>query len=272
MNDLHTAMADAGLIPHSPIAQQPDGRMARFRVEGDKAGSKNGWLIRYSHPTELAVFGSWKTGVQHTWRPKSSTVTSPADRAEIQRQLAELRRLREVEQQQVHAAARDKAARLWARAHPADSSHPYLIKKRIKPFGLRRLRDMLVIPARDTNGTLHTIQFIQPDGSKRFLTGGRISGCYFSIGRPEGSILICEGVATAATLFEATGRAVAACFSAGNMVQVAQALRAKFPNLRFVLCGDNDVATPGNPGRTAAEKAARAVGGVVALPCFGYAA
>ena len=79
MNDLHTAMADAGLIPHSPIAQQPDGRMARFRVEGDKAGSKNGWLIRYSHPTELAVFGSWKTGVQHTWRPKSSTVTSPSN-------------------------------------------------------------------------------------------------------------------------------------------------------------------------------------------------
>ena len=127
----------------------------------------------------------------------------------------------------MHAAARDKAARLWARAHPADSSHPYLIKKRIKPFGLRRLRDMLVIPARDTNGTLHTIQFIQPDGSKRFLTGGRISGCYFSIGRPEGSILICEGVATAATLFEATGRAVAACGAAvGVGIQIVVAFIA----------------------------------------------
>ena len=127
---------------------------------------------------------------------------------------------------------------------------------------------MLLVPARDLQGVLHTLQFISADGSKRFLTGGRIAGCYFAIGNPIGSLLICEGMATAATLYEATGRAVAASFSCGNMEPVARALRSKFPQLVMVLAADDDFKTPGNPGLTHATQAARAVGGFVAVPRF----
>ncbi|MBA4256933.1 MAG: hypothetical protein C0445_13770, partial [Polaromonas sp.] len=176
-------------------------------------------------------------------------------------------RVREAELQQVQAAARTKAAKLWERARPADNSHPYLVRKRVNAYGIRRLRDMLLVPARDVNGVLQTIQFISLDGSKRFLTGGRIGGCYCAIGRPVDSLLVAEGYATGATLFAATGRAVAVCFSAGNMQAVARELRLKFPGLRMVMCADNDL-TPGNPGVTAATKAAQAVGGVVAVPRF----
>ena len=268
MTNMFDAMVERGLEPHAPLILDTDGNLVRFRVRGDKAGSKNGWAVQYTHPIRSGAFGSWKTGEQHTWREASTTATTPAQRAEIQRQLAAMRQAREAELQQVQAAARNKAAKLWERARPADNSHPYLVRKRVNAYGIRRLRDMLLIPARDVNGVLQTIQFISADGSKRFLTGGRISGGYCAIGKPIDSLLVAEGYATAASLFAATGRAVAVCFSAGNMLAVARELRLKFPGLRLILCADDDFATPGNPGVTAATKAAKAVGGVVALPNF----
>lgn len=267
MSSVFDAMMAVGLEPHSPLPIDESGKLVRFRVRGDKAGSKNGWVVQHTHPVRMAVFGSWKTGEQHTWREASTTPTTPAHRAEIQRQLAEVRRVREAELQQVQADARAKATKLWERARPADNSHPYLLRKRVGAYGIRRLRDMLLVPARDASGTLHTIQFISADGTKRFLTGGRIAGCYCAIGKPVDSLLVAEGLATGSTLFAATGRAVAVCFSAGNMLAVARELRLKFPGLRLVLCADNDP-TPGNPGVTAATKAAQAVGGVVAVPNF----
>ena len=49
---------------------------------------------------------------------------------------------------------------------------------------------------------------------------------------------------------------------------VARALRGKFPELRLVICADDDRETPGNPGVTHAKAAARAVGGFLAVPKF----
>ena len=179
-----------------------------------------------------------------------------------------MRQAQATERQTVQAAAQAKAQRMWRMARPATHAHPYLTKKRVNSYGLRQLREMLLVPARDHAGVLHTLQFILPDGSKRFLTGGRISGCYCSIGRVGDTMLLCEGFATGATLHQATGHATAACFSAGNMLAVAKVLRGKFPQLRLVLCADNDAHTPGNPGLTKARQAALAVGGLLAFPRF----
>jgi len=44
--------------------------------------------------------------------------------------------------------------------------------------------------------------------------------------------------------------------------------QAKFPELRLVICADDDRETPGNPGVTHATAAARAVGGFLAVPKF----
>jgi putative DNA primase/helicase len=46
---------------------------------------------------------------------------------------------------------------------------------------------------RDTAGSLHSLQTITPDGEKRFLAGGQVTGCYHAIGKPVGQIIICEG-------------------------------------------------------------------------------
>lgn len=262
------AMQMAGLAPAKALDLVPDGKLRRYRVEGDKSGSTNGWYVLHSHPILAGAFGSWKTGESHNWHEVRAKPPTREEQAALRRHLQAAQAARVVEQGRVHAEAQAKAARLWRQARPATNAHPYLQRKRIGAIGIRQLRDMLLIPARDANGALHTLQFIGPDGSKRFLSGGRIAGCYYSMGRPVDCLLLCEGYATAATVFQATGVATAAVFNCGNLMAVARALRSKFPRLRIVVCADNDAATPGNPGLTKATEAARAVGGFVAVPRF----
>jgi putative DNA primase/helicase len=270
-NEFLAAIAAAGLEPVKQI-DLPEGRIVRFRVQGDKAGSRNGWAILHRSPVPAGAFGSWKTGEQHSWRSGTNEALTPAEQEELRRKLAAVQQARAEEQEKVRAEAAGKAARLWQQAAPAFDSHPYLKAKGVRAFALRVLRDQLLIPARDAAGRLHTLQFIGPDGSKRFLSGGRVAGCYYAIGRPRDVLLLAEGYATAATLHQATGLAVAVCFNCGNLLEVSRALRAKFPWVRFVICADNDAGTAGNPGLAAAQRAARAVGGLVAFPKFGGAA
>ena len=260
------AMRAAGLAPVKPIEPGTDGKLMRYRVEGDKAGSRNGWFVQYRHPVMTGSFGSWKTGESHTWREQDTRPLKPAERTAQINQINAMRQARAAELASVQWQAGARAAKLWATARPANDSHTYLQRKHVQAIGIRQLRDMLVIPARDAEGKLHTLQFISADGSKRFLSGGRIAGCYFAIGKPFDSLLVAEGYSTGATLHQATGAAVAICFSCGNLLPVARALRSKFPRLRLVICADNDSATPGNPGVTHAKAAARAVGGFLAVP------
>nr|MBL8457117.1 toprim domain-containing protein [Zoogloeaceae bacterium] len=262
------ALVAAGLEPIKPL-RLDEGRLERFRVAGDKAGSRNGWAVFHSLPAPFGAFGSWRTGESQAWRGTTNEQLTAAQRVEQGRQLAALRQARAEDAARTHAAAAARAAKLWHGARPATDDHPYLRRKAVHSYGLRALRDQLMVPARDADGQLHTLQFIGPDGAKRFLTGGRIRGGYYAIGRPDDALLLAEGYATAATLHQATGHAVAVCFNCGNLVAVARALRAKFPRLRLVVCADDDTGTPGNPGLTAAREAARAIGGVVAVPNFG---
>ncbi|MDD2801875.1 MAG: hypothetical protein PHE96_10485, partial [Methylococcales bacterium] len=61
---------------------------------------------------------------------------------------------------------------------------------------------------------------------KRFLSGGQKKGCYFCLGYRTDKILICEGFATAASLFESTGLLTVVAFDAGNLKEVAINIRA----------------------------------------------
>lgn len=245
-----------------------DGVLHRYQVEGDKAGSKNGWYVLHADAEPFGAFGSWKTGQSETWYPLSADIMTEAQRKALSARIAAAKLARDAEQAAVYATARRRAQGLWEKAKPADGEHAYLVKKSVPAYGLKLLRQQLVIPLRDVEGTLHSLQFIGEDGRKTFLTGGRKRGCYHAIGRPEAALCICEGYATGATIYQATGNATAVAFDAGNLQPVAKALRQKFPHLTLVIAADNDTETPGNPGVTAAQAAARAVGGVLAVPSF----
>ena len=161
-----------------------------------------------------------------------------------------------------YGAAAVRAARLWAGASADAAGHPYLTRKRVGAYGLRRFRDVLVMPLRDLDGRLWSLQFIDAAGDKRFLRGGRTAGCFHRIGRPDGApavLLIGEGYATAASAHEATGYPAAVACSAGNLRAVAEALRSRYPAADLILLADDDPA-----GMRCSEVAARAVNGRVA--------
>lgn len=267
INDFRKALDLAGL-PMLKADLVADGVLHRYQVKGDKAGSKNGWYVLHADAQPFGAFGSWKTGQSETWAPAAVKALSKAERQALAERMAAAKQARDAEQAAVYAAARKRAAALWEKAKPADCGHAYLVRKGVPAYGLKLLREQLVVPLRDVEGTLHSLQFIGNDGRKTFLTGGRKRGCYHAIGKPVAALCICEGLATGSTIYQATGLATAVAFDAGNLQPVAKALRHKFPRLILVIASDNDTETPGNPGLTAAQAAARAVGAAVAVPVF----
>lgn len=172
------------------------------------------------------------------------------------------------EQREREAEAAAGALVRWAAADWAAREHRYLTVKGVGAHGIRVDGDLLLVPIRDNNRCLLSLQSISPFGVKRFHPRGRVKGGYHAIGCPNGKVVICEGYATGATIHEDTHCAVAVAFNSGNLVPVALALRAKYPELTLVIAADDDWKTPGNPGLTAARQAAAAVGGLLAVPDF----
>lgn len=270
---LVSAIRDAGIAIDEPERIVADGHLVRFHVEGDRRGSRNGWAVLFDDAAGVAAsFGHWKSGASGTWRMGRGRLTE-AERARLHEATAKVMRQHEAERARAAERAAARAVKLWSQAVQPDPLHPYLVKKKTKAHGIRQLNDKLVVPLRDADGKVWSLEFIAPDGAKRFLAGGRKRGCYFGMGSVDparGELCIAEGFATAASIHEATGKAVAVAFDAGNLEPVARMLRAKFPGAVITICADNDAGTPGNPGLTKGITAARAVGGYVAMPPHGY--
>ncbi len=265
IEQFRAAIHNAGLTP--PEVIEPDGRLHRFASNG-KRGDDAGWYVLYDDGIPAGAFGDWRTGASEIWRADIGRKLSPQEEAAHHARLDAMRHEREAIEAKRKAEAHEKAAAIWQAARPAPDDHVYLLGKGVKAHGLRVHDGALVVPMR-IGTELYSLQFIAGNGEKRFLSGGRVSGCYFPIGKPEGVLCVAEGYATSASVHEATDCAVAVAFNAGNLLPVARALRAKFPDLRLILCADDDVKTGGNPGLTKASEAAQAVGGFLAVPDFG---
>lgn len=202
----------------------------------------------------------WQDAAEYA-RPSPAELAARAIARNVERQQAELERQR----QQAEVAA--KAARIWSTAAPANPNHPYLQAKQIHRLHLRQMNDALVVPVASADGLVN-LQFIQPDGSKRFLKGGQVAGACAAIGRPTDVIYICEGYATGATIHQIIGHGVLCALSASNLMAIARSAREQMPDAHIVICADNDHQTLGNPGVTAARKAALAISAELMIPEF----
>ena len=127
-----------------------------------------------------------------------------------------------------------------------------------------------LVPLCDVECLLWNLQTIAGDGAKLFQRGGRITGLFSPLGdlSDPKMLLITEGWATGATLHEESRYPVLCAMNAGNLLPVAKAARATWPDVDLVICADNDRHTKGNPGVTAATAAAKAAGGRLAVPQF----
>lgn len=252
-------MARYGVVTQDRII--PDGKPHYIHLVGDKRGRKAAWYVLF--PEGYGSFGCFKTGIKEKWRQGKETRPDPAERQRRKAEHAAKQRAWELNEAEEKQAARAKANVIWSSVMPATNAHPYLVMKGIKNHGLKLHEGRLTIPLHDEKGILHSLQYIDAEGNKRFLSGGRKKGCFFLIGKNAKTLCIAEGYATAASIHEATGHMTAVAFDAGNLLPVALALRGLYPDAKIILCADNDAHTFANPGLTQACKAAKAVGGLV---------
>jgi putative DNA primase/helicase len=213
-------------------------------------------------------FNNYTDGVGwEKWVYRFETPTTSEERREFARQAAEREAETETLRERSFARAAKEAARRWESAEAVEK-HPYLEAKKVGPHRLRQYKGGLLVPLRNADRQLSSLQTIYADGTKRFLQGGRVGGCYFRIGKPGETVCVAEGYATGATIHEVTGFCVYLAMNSGNLVAVAEMVRARHPDARVIVCADDDHKTEGNPGVTAARKAANAIKGDVAMPRF----
>lgn len=245
LNDVVLQMAGAGIAGIAASDLHADGKVHRFRPDGERGTKRSAWYVLYHYTTAsgreffTGAFGrgpdTFKVEVErHQW--------SAAERDEFKAEQS--RRAREVMEQRRGAAkaAAEKAKRLWDGARDEGRS-AYLDRKKVRAYGTRfGFRDSLMVPVRDLDGRLWSVQWILPDGSKRFTTDSEIRGHFHLLGQytGEGWLVFAEGYATAASIRVATGLPVVAAFDANNLAPVIEAWRGRYPKGLFLIAGDDD--------------------------------
>jgi putative DNA primase/helicase len=266
----------SGIVPAEDVAEKllaKPGEIIRFRCEGDRKGRRNGYAILYLGPYPAGAFGNWSLGIKGKWKAEGCSTFSPDILAVYQRRMIQQDQ-RQAQMRQVARIATD----LLNDATYADPDHPYLRKKQLMPANIFQIGRMLLVPMTDVFGKLWDVQRIGEDGFKTFLPGPRRERTFWSVGiewsddailAPD-TIYIGEGVATMLALYNELGQPVVAAMDAHSLEPCARAVRNRFPTSKITVCADDDAATAErvgrNPGLTAAEAAAAAVGGWLAVP------
>jgi putative DNA primase/helicase len=264
--DFLDAMQAHGIAPNSGCIVG-DGHLHRYRILGDTAGSKNGWYVLYLDGVASGAFGSWKHDISRTWCSRAYKSLSYAERNVLRERTEILKLEQEKDLREFQLTAADRAVSIWKSAQQAPANHPYLVRKRINPGVARLYKDSLTLPLIDpTTFAITSLQFIQPDGSKLLLSGGRKRGCFIPITpkRRSGAIILAEGFATAMSVAELRPLdRVYAAVDAGNLEPVARAIRERKPKTEIIIAGDAD-----KVGQAKARAAALAVGGKLLIPTF----
>jgi len=238
------------------------------RVNGEGDRGKAGWYVYYTDP-ECLIYGDWRIGESNVWKPEGEI--SREDAAIISRKVKEARAKGIDERIKKNEEAEGSALTKWKSAVQTDD-HPYLESKQIMANTARAIGDELVIPIYSPEKKVVSLQSIFANGDKRFLTGGRIKGCFTPIKGSMKTIYLCEGYATGETIHGVTGAMIFCSLTAGNLKEVAEWISDTFPCNELVICGDDDHETKAkigeNPGKLKAEAAAVASGATVIFPKF----
>lgn len=190
---------------------------------------RNGGNTVYLNLRDIA-FQEWKSGEA----PQQQTGTR-ADFTEWKRKAEEDRELAEQARKAAQTAAAEHARSILGKASKAAQTAYTERKGLVSGHYLTNPAGDLLIRIQDETGQTVNIQRITPDGAKKFLSGGRVSGC-FHVLHGKAPAILCEGYATGATIQAATGREVIIAFSANNLPKVARVLAGRVA----LLAADHD--------------------------------
>lgn len=235
---------------------------------------------------EAGYIKNYKTGEYFDWglnsikegRKVAEISKEEAERRQIENQKArEEQEKQKVEEEKNVATKAKKYFEGFFKASLINSSqNKYLQRKGISQKVIDGIRftkdDKLVVPLHDAKGEIHSLQFVDEDGKKTFLKGGKKIGNFFMIDAgnvtKSKEIYLTEGFATGVSVHMATNKPVAVTFDAGNIEHVLKNLKDSHPNKEFTIAADNDLWKESNIGREKAELAAKKFGAKVILPEF----
>jgi putative DNA primase/helicase len=250
----------------------PDENYHRFEDPEKGRGNRNIWALLREDET-FGVCGNWATGEKYYYFGDGWTGDFEAHGPEADARLDEVYRDHEAERRARHDAVAVEAQDLLSKASPPRLDHIYLAKKRVAAANARQYGERLLIPLQNVQGEVRNLQQIYANGDKRFLKGGEVKGNFSLLGADKlpmtGTLLLCEGWATAVTLNATRGVPVAAAMNAGNLADVASRLRnALHETVTIVIAADDDRHTAGNPGIAMALAAGELIGAEVITPRF----
>ena len=212
-----------------------DGQVQRF---GDK---KTGWYTLEDDGVAIyGTYGNWKQHEPDSPWDYFEYQYGSGDTAAAAKRRKESSRAKQEAMKSAREDARRVALEEWEIAK-AVVKHQYLDDKHVKSYDIRiNNKGLLVIPFRDPEGTIHTLQRIDGRGKKSWLKDGAKTSHYFKLAGKADCIYIAEGYATCATIREATGSTVIMAGDKGNMGPVSRVIRAKLPDMDIMIAADID--------------------------------
>ena len=250
-----------GFETKEPLETNPTKPQRAYTNVNNKRALSGYYAFYDNYGTPVGFASDYRTGQTHNFKLSGRKSTKTNTEA-----LERFREEAKQDQEQKWLKVSEKAKMIWDVALPCDS-HPYLLSKGVASHSLREHKGKLIIPIMDETGKLWSLQMIQEDGGKRFLSGGKTGGGFFIIGtkllKEAAKVGIGEGYATCMTIYEQKQIPMIVCFNAGNMLSVSKKLSDALPNKEFIIYADND---ENNIGQDKAIAAAQITNAEVVMP------
>ncbi|HFK5640892.1 TPA: LPD7 domain-containing protein [Enterobacter hormaechei subsp. steigerwaltii] len=267
-------LEDAGFILPDNGLPEMDGKRHRVSTEGDKTGTKSGVYQGFLDGRPAGWYQNHRSSEgKVNWTSTGTYQYDPVEAIKQRALAAQKRWDREIKAHDDYARIAKTLSSQWSKMPDAPDTHAYLARKGVTASAGVKLDkyDNLVIPLRNTDSELRSLQYIKPDGTKNLKKGAEKTGNYFVVGgelNPQVPLLYAEGYATAASLHQATGMPVIMTVDAGNMVTVSRKLSELYPDSAHIILGEDDFTKDDNKGLNKAREAAEAIGGTYIIPQF----
>ena len=240
-----------------------DGEIHRVRTKEDKHGDTSGAYCIYMDGWPAGFVQDWRKGIKESWKFDISGLDNEQrtyfNSEEFRKKCEDEERRKREERKKKRDEASERARILYDTLKLAPDNHPYLVRKHVHAYliGVHQDSGDLAIPLRNIHGHFKSIQWIpaDPNMHKSFFPGAGLDGAFFSIDlftideHYDGFLLLGEGYATMAKVYELTGYPCVAAMSCHKLDETAKILRSAFPNSKIVITADNDKATELKTGR-----------------------
>ena len=230
-----------------------DANIHRYRLKADSPSQKSGAYCVYNNGLPAGWVRDWHKGITVNWHYDTSGLDkeqrayfeTPEHKAKTEAE----KLLREKQLKEKQNKAADTARIRIETLREASENHNYLKSKNVHPHDIKIDNGSLAIPMRDIKGNIKSLQWIDAQGHKKFFPDAPVVGLFWAVGldtldeNSEANILLGEGFATMAKIYELTGLPCVAGFSCYYLKAIAKDLHEAFPKCKIIVTADNDKST-----------------------------